>query len=258
MKKFVIGDIHGNFKGLKQVLNDSKFNYNDDILISLGDVVDRLPDSYECVEELLKIKNLIIINSNHDDSFKTWLNTKQHSFNWSGSIDTLKSYSKNILKRNNTVNEKLSGVSYELNVEEIPKKHYNFFNNRKNYYIDEENNLFVHAGFNKDFLIDDIIHNNDETLLWDRTFWNNAIGSYLSKKVGKKNGHNIDYLSKNNFNEIYIGHTPTIKYGTNLPMKVFNIYNLDTGSPYKNGKLTLMNIKTKEIYQSDLKQNLYN
>jgi serine/threonine protein phosphatase 1 len=39
-------------------------------------------------------------------------------------------------------------------------------------------------------------------------------------------------------------------------MKAANIWNLDTGAGY-NGKLTIMDIKTKEYWQSDLVTELY-
>ena len=57
MKKFVIGDIHGAYGALVQVLQRSKFDYKKDLLITLGDIVDGGKDSYKCVEELLKIEN---------------------------------------------------------------------------------------------------------------------------------------------------------------------------------------------------------
>ena len=69
MKTFVIGDIHGNYRGLMQCLERSNFDYDKDTLISLGDVVDGHSESYEVVEELLKIKNLIAIKGNDSYGF---------------------------------------------------------------------------------------------------------------------------------------------------------------------------------------------
>jgi len=65
MKKFVVGDIHGNYKALLQVLERSGFNKEEDMLISLGDIADGWSQVSECVTELLKIKNLIVIRGNH-------------------------------------------------------------------------------------------------------------------------------------------------------------------------------------------------
>lgn len=69
MKRFVIGDIHGRYQELKQVLGMCKFDYERDLLILLGDVIDRGPKSKEVVEELLKIKNLVFVMGNHDNNF---------------------------------------------------------------------------------------------------------------------------------------------------------------------------------------------
>ena len=58
---FVIGDIHGAHKALVQVLERCEFDYENDQLITIGDIVDGWGDSYMVVEELLKIKNRIDI-----------------------------------------------------------------------------------------------------------------------------------------------------------------------------------------------------
>jgi serine/threonine protein phosphatase 1 len=67
MSTYVIGDLHGQFQSLKQCLVKCNFDYNQDTLIQLGDVVDGGEEAFECVEELLKIKKLIAIKGNHDD-----------------------------------------------------------------------------------------------------------------------------------------------------------------------------------------------
>ena len=82
MKRFVVGDLHGNYIGLKQALDRSGIDYKKDQLITLGDIVDRWPDSYKCVEELLKIENRIDIVGNHDDWFTTFIETGIHPDAW--------------------------------------------------------------------------------------------------------------------------------------------------------------------------------
>ena len=69
MKTFVMGDVHGAYKALKQCLERASFDYQNDCLIQLGDIADGGNEVYECVEELLKIKNLVAIKGNHDDWF---------------------------------------------------------------------------------------------------------------------------------------------------------------------------------------------
>lgn len=65
-KTFVIADIHGGFRALKQCFERSGFDYRADTLICLGDTVDGWCQSKQCIDELLKIKNLIHCSGNHD------------------------------------------------------------------------------------------------------------------------------------------------------------------------------------------------
>ncbi len=65
-RRLVLGDLHGNFKALKQVFKRAKFDYKKDELIIIGDVVDGYSYSYEVVEELIKVKNKTLVLGNHD------------------------------------------------------------------------------------------------------------------------------------------------------------------------------------------------
>jgi len=58
------------------------------------------------------------------------------------------------------------------------------------------------------------------------------------------------------FNEIYIGHTPTLNYNVYIPMNACNVWNMDTGAAY-NGKLSALDIDTKLVWQSETVQLLY-
>lgn len=257
MKKFVIGDIHGNLRGMKQALERSGFNYDTDILISLGDITDRLPDTFGCVEEFLKIKNSIIVQSNHDIIFRDWLLTGRHYFNWQhGGFQTLKSYVDALNDGSDKfyANPKLTGVSYNISPSDIPQSHIDFFVNRENYYIDSDNNLYVHAGFNRHFDITDILANTERVLLWDRDLWMSAM-SY--KSMTRKSQEKYPFKMVNNFNKIFIGHTPTLHWDTDYPMNAANVWNMDTGGGFEGGRVSIMNIDTLEIYQSDKTEELY-
>ncbi len=217
-RTFAVGDIHGMSESLNKVLAQSGFDYENDTLISLGDVVDRGPDSCQCIETLLQIKNLIAIKGNHDDWWKECLITGIHPVNMShGGHNTLISYG---------------------NID--PTVHLPFFNKQITHYIDDQNRLFVHAGFKTDEPFD---QQNPTNYYWNRDLWARAL-SY-------KNRGMADFPYSLPFKEIYIGHTPTINEGTNKPINCYNIWNLDTGACFVNeGKLTLMNIDTKVYYQA--------
>ena len=58
------------------------------------------------------------------------------------------------------------------------------------------------------------------------------------------------------YNEIYIGHTPTINFKEDQPMNAVNVWNVDTGAAFT-GKLSAINIDTKEVFQSDEVMTFY-
>jgi len=51
-RDFVVGDIHGCFKQLTATLKQHKFNPNCDRLFSVGDIIDRGPESHEAIQWL--------------------------------------------------------------------------------------------------------------------------------------------------------------------------------------------------------------
>lgn len=52
MRKFIIGDLHGCFELLQRALDHVKFDSSKDTLISVGDLIDRGPDSVSCLRLL--------------------------------------------------------------------------------------------------------------------------------------------------------------------------------------------------------------
>ena len=242
MRNFCIGDIHGNLKGLIQVLERAQVK-KDDTIIFLGDYVDGLTDSFGVIELLLKLRmkyNCIFLKGNHDDSFSNWLNTGVHEYK----------------------TDERTKTSIESYVKEIGNfcfdKHLTFFKYLSDYYIDDQNRLFIHGGFtsNKGVKFEE----NVENFYWDRSLWEKAM----------MQNNNKDYKSYLYY-EVFIGHTPTLNWknkkhypesdGTNhaivVPMKRCNIWNVDTGAGWSGGKLTILDVDTKEYWQSDLTEELY-
>jgi len=221
MRTFIMGDIHGYLDKLKSVLKVANFDYENDRLIQLGDIIDRGPNSYECIEELLKIKNLISIKGNHDDCWFEYLKGNKEILWEQGASSTYMSYEK-------------AGVK--------PKVHFDFFSNQKIYYF-EDNILFVHGGFNRH---ENINAQSKQVLIWDRDLWLAAL-SYKAMK-----DHKYPFKMKDNFDHVYIGHTPTIFWDSTVPMTCANITNLDTGAGMgKEGRLTIMDLETKEFWQNE-------
>ena len=225
-KVFTVGDCHNNYKALIQCFERSSFNYEEDKLIFLGDIYDGYPDAYECAEELLKIKNLILLNGNHD--FWTY------NYFTKGSLDYLH------LSQGGqaTVN------SYREHG--IPNSHIKLLERAIPYYIDDENRLFVHGGFDVDSPIDEqSLHD----LMWNRYLAEYAYQCHYTKSCDIPKKLQL-------YNEIFVGHTTTEMYNSILPLHLCNLWMLDTGAGYS-GPLTIMNIETHEYWQSDLGSKLY-
>lgn len=225
MRKFVIGDIHGQFSKLKEVLSLCSFDYDKDLLISLGDLVDRGPEPINCILELLKIKNLIPIRGNHDEIFMAYI---VQGVDYFGGHHGVKETHEDWKKTDN----------------ETKRKVLNFLRNQVDFYVDEKNRLFVHGGYDRF----EFLENQDSSLFyWDRTLVDSALSCSLGQTLNTVDG----------FEKIYVGHTPTLTFkykgkgDINYPVFLGNkVWAMDTGAPFTNGKLSIMNIETEEYFQS--------
>ena len=223
-----MGDIHGNLKAMEQCLNRCGFDSENDTLIQLGDVCDRHPDSARVIERLLQIPNLIAIRGNHDPWLQTWLEIEETPAGWAenGGINSIQSY----IEAGDKIDR---------------PKHISFLRDQKNFYIDQKNRLFIHAGYTNP---EGPKHEEPASrCYWDRSLWSATMQGRLSGQQP---------LRLKMFDEIYIGHTPTLNWQQDTPMQAFNVWNLDTGAGW-NGKLTIMDLETKKYWQSDLASDLY-
>ncbi len=73
-KIFAVGDIHGSLDKLKKMLSRLEWSpESGDLLIFLGDYIDRGPESYEVVETLIELsqssENIVCLLGNHEQMF---------------------------------------------------------------------------------------------------------------------------------------------------------------------------------------------
>lgn len=235
MRTFAIGDIHGGFKALIQVLNQLEVTEKD-TLIFMGDYVDGWSESAQVIDFLINLSekiNCIFIKGNHDVWCENWL-TDQSDVNptWylHGGKETIDSY------EGFTIDEK--------------NEHLKFFENLKMYHLDNENRLFLHAGFTSMHGVERETY--PHKFCTDRTLWEMALA--MDHKLEKDSSNYPKRLQ--HYNEIYIGHTPTTNFGETTPMNAINVWNVDTGAAFK-GKVTALNINTKAYFQSDELPMLY-
>ena len=156
-KTFVIGDIHGGLKALKQILIRAEVSTKDR-LIFLGDYVDGWSETPELLDFLIDLEqthNCIFIQGNHEEMVLRWLQHTEDDESWRfhGGQITVESY-QNI----NT---------------EIKKRHIEFLSKLRHYYIDEQNRLYVHAGFTSQKGV--AFEYFKGMFWWDRTLWETAM-----------------------------------------------------------------------------------
>ena len=235
MRTFAIGDIHGGLKALIQVLNKLEIT-EDDKIIFMGDYVDGWSESAQVIDFLINLSskfNCIFIKGNHDAWCQNWLkNEKDVHPSWylHGGKETMESY---------------EGFSVE-----DKKQHLIFFENMPMYHIDNENRLFLHAGFTSLY---GVVRELDNRIFYtDRSLWEMLLA--LDRTIDKES---LFYPKRIKlYKEIYIGHTPTTNYNEPNPINIENVWNIDTGAAFK-GKVTGINIDTKAFYQSDNLPSLY-
>lgn len=147
-RTIAIGDIHGCSVALKSLI-DAIEPQSDDLIVPLGDYVDRGIDSKGVLDQLIKLRDrcrLVPILGNHDEmmlhakdgrqDFRFWLNC--------GGDTALDSY----------------GSTSQLNL--IPSSHFDFLKSCRPYF-ETDTHLFVHANFKPDVPIDKL---DDHTLRW--------------------------------------------------------------------------------------------
>jgi serine/threonine protein phosphatase 1 len=232
-RTLVIGDIHGGLRALKQLFDRAAVTVSDQ-LIFLGDYVDSWSESPQTLDFLITLSdthNCIFIRGNHDELLLQWLLGKENAlWHQHGGLSTMSSY---------------TGLSSD-----VKAKHIIFLESLQDYFLDDQKRLFVHAGFTN---LHGVAHEYYPRLLyWDRTLWETAVA--LDRTLQP---NDIDYPKRlQQYNEIYIGHTPVTKIGKTVPIQRGNVWNIDTGAGFA-GKISLIDVNTKQYWQSDDLPSLY-
>ncbi|HSH50329.1 MAG TPA: metallophosphoesterase family protein, partial [Bacteroidales bacterium] len=199
--RYTIGDIHGCINTLEELVNNIVQKDNNPSFYSVGDLIDRGPDSKAVLDFFINLKNnypVQIVRGNHEEMM---LNTLfQGSENWffNGAEKTLQSF------KNQSNNS-------ETDLNKIIPKRYIYFIQSLPHFIELDDYLIVHAGFN--FAANNPFKDT-EAMLWTRIEEND-----YQYTQGKKIIH---------------GHTPVPfqQIKINIQNTTSNIYNIDSGCIY--------------------------
>ena len=225
MNLFAIGDIHGCPKQLKsllsKLLNNSEFKNKRDLLIFLGDYIDRGPNSREVLDQLINLNKqnikAVFLMGNHEQIMIDFLFDKINNLMYwltLGADQTFKSYNIEVVEfiKDGFEDNKIDKLR-NIFLSELSKEHIYFLKNLKLSY-NSGKYLFVHAGINPE---KSLSQQNKMDFLWSR-----------SDKFFDKNFK---------FEKIIVhGHSPE-KEIVNYPCRI----NIDTGC-YFSGKLSSVHL----------------
>ena len=215
---FVIGDLHGCVEEPKLLLRhlEQKEALGDaDLVVFLGDYIDRGPESREVVDLMLefraKFPKTRFLMGNHEDMLMDFLGfggTLGESYLYNGGIETIQSYGMTVFSPPDEM------------VKALPPDHLKFFIHLDRI-VRVSDFVCVHAGINP---LRELESQNDGDVLWIRN-------EFLH------NVHNMKYT-------VVFGHTPHQEMFVHLPYKV----GLDTGLVFGN-KLSCLELHSGKVYQ---------
>ena len=206
-----IGDTHGCIDLLKELVVDQiQFNPQHDLLVVLGDYIDRGKDSMKVCLFLMELKetypdNIVLLTGNHEDICHAYLTQKENDSFYSrfygnlwmenGGQSTIKSF---------------GGLKPARKIL-IP------FIESLDVYLETDSHIFVHGGIPRG---KDLKTATKQELLWNRSL------SYEGRKT------------------LIIGHTPQAEV-----TKIGNVICIDTGG-YSTGVLSGFDVLNNRIYQT--------
>lgn len=201
--KYVIGDIHGEYSKLKQLIEEILPDHRT-TLIFLGDYIGKGFNSKEVIDYLIQLNkkvNCVFLRGNHELMLLKAFGGDEKAIAFMeryGDLETVNSYFKE-RKTNITKNDIIRLLSI------ISKEHLSFFQNTRSYYSDD-NYLIVHAGINPEKIV---LDNSCEDIFFIR----NKFIDCQEKVIDKR---------------IIFGHTAF----KNPYFDIFKV-GIDTGAPYK-------------------------
>lgn len=244
-----VGDIHGNFSKLINVLKKVKLNSND-FLIFLGDYTDRGTENKKVIQFVLELydqPNIMFLLGNHDlmllDHFIKCAKRVLNKTILIQDIDTITNTDFiSVFKEMLVYNYNYLPNGGLATLQEFNLFHADDLKLFKHYLqviwelpmilpinINNQDYIFVHAGINPNKKLNE---QDPYDLLWIREeFYNTYNGNY----------------------QIVVGHTPTLVFDNTKALPIFkknNIIMCDTGPFIPAGKISVVDVMTKKYWQS--------
>ena len=205
---YAIGDIHGCHRGLKGLLEYIQPG-SDDLVVALGDYIDRGENSRGVIELLLELRettNFVGIRGNHEQMLLNVLDGSMKAKHWLeyGGKQTLESY----------------GSTNETNF--LPNDHLDFIQSLRDY-VETESFFLTHAGYDPDRPLD---QQPPELLRWQH-----LEGEIPAPHVSGKT--------------VLVGHTPSLDGEV---IDLGHLICLDTYC-HGGGWLSVMELRSRAVWQ---------
>jgi len=210
----VIGDIHGEFDKFLSLYEQLDFHPQQDLLIFLGDYIDRGDKSLQVLEWMYQHKdekNIIMLRGNHEQMLLDYFSEHDTSWLWNGGEETLHDL------QECSPDECARLLKF---VKKLPLKF--------NLTVEEKEYFFCHAGVDPHIPLD---LQDKDTLLWIRKKY----FDHYHGQVTIVSGHT------------YVGY---IELGATRPIVRDNMIFVDTGSYYPDGHISCIELFSHEIWQS--------
>lgn len=202
---YVVGDLHGCYNRLMTQLGGLKFNREEDLLISVGDLIDRGPQSLECLDLVME-KWFACVRGNHEQMAIDALTGKSDGLLWfhnGGDWFNRLDYDQEVLAK--ALIAKAESLPYVIELATNGKKI-----------------VIVHADY------PDNNYECDKQIELHETIWSrdrfNAIGEDMGDKIKGADA-------------FYFGHTPIKRRWS-----PFNLNYIDTGAVF-GGALTIVQVQ---------------
>ncbi len=220
MRFLAIGDIHGSLTALDALLAAVSLQ-PDDVLITLGDYVDRGPDSRGVLDRLIELnstRQLVALRGNHDELMLQARAGQERRMWWTcGGKATLASYGISLLD-----DEQLL---------KVPADHWRFLECVCRDYYEIQTHFFVHGNVYPDLpLADQPTH----MLYWEKLCVFDS-RPHVSGKI------------------MVCGHT---KQGEGKPLNLGHILCIDTGAYETHGWLTCLDAESGRYWQANQRGEL--
>ena len=220
-----VGDIHGMYEKLKMLMEQVRFDPEEDLLVFLGDYIDRGPDPVSCLQYVFDLHrsfpdSVVCLLGNHEVMMSSYLMQKTGSYHaliadyadsWleNGGMDTLRELEKLETGKREELVAWVTNLPVSFRYEEF---------------------FFCHAGFDSHVPLS---VQNEFDMLWRRQQW---WEEYRGDKT------------------IVAGHTPIQKIRKNIrrvkPLFLPNsVIMCDTGAYMDGGKLSCVDVLSRKVWQ---------